>query len=88
VPLDSLTIAPFNLGLGEGIFAKIIATNEKGDSFASQPGNVATIIEAPDAPINLAEDTIQRSPTQLALTWIEGATNGGSSVTEYRVNMA
>jgi hypothetical protein len=42
---------------GEGIFAKVIATNSKGDSIASQPGNVATIIAAPDAPINLAENT-------------------------------
>jgi hypothetical protein len=57
VPLAALTASPYDLELGEGIFAKVIATNIKGDSSASNPGNVATIIEAPDAPINLAEDT-------------------------------
>lgn len=35
VPLSVLTSAPYLLSLGEGIFAKVIATNVKGDSIAS-----------------------------------------------------
>jgi hypothetical protein len=67
VPLAALTASPYELNLGEGIFAKVIATNVKGDSAASQAGNVATIIEAPDAPINLAENTLLRTPTAVGL---------------------
>jgi hypothetical protein len=51
-------------------------------------GNVATIITAPDAPVSLAENTVQRTATTLGLQWNEGASNGGSSVTEYRINYA
>jgi hypothetical protein len=35
VPLSVLTAAPYLLSLGEGIFAKVIATNVKGDSVTS-----------------------------------------------------
>jgi hypothetical protein len=34
---------------------------------------VATIIAAPDAPINLVENTALRTPTTLGLSWNEGA---------------
>jgi hypothetical protein len=67
VPLATLTQAPYSLSLGDGIFAKVVATNVKGDSVSSQAGNVATIITAPDAPINLAENTVLRTPTHLGL---------------------
>jgi hypothetical protein len=36
---------------------KVIATNVKGDSLESTAGDGAIIIAAPDAPINLAENT-------------------------------
>jgi hypothetical protein len=66
---------------------KVIATNVKGSSESLQ-GNGATIITAPDEPVGLAEDTSKRDPTTLGLTWNEGAANGGSIVTEYRINYA
>jgi hypothetical protein len=88
VPLSTLTSAPYLLITGDGVFAKVIATNVKGDSQDSQVGNVATIISAPDAPINLAENTSQRTPTNLGLVWSEGASNGGAPVTEYRIDYA
>jgi hypothetical protein len=46
---------------------KVIATNIKGDSPESPIGNGATIISAPDVPINLDEDTALKSPTTLGL---------------------
>jgi hypothetical protein len=73
---------------GNCVYAKVTATNSKGTSSASAAGNGATIIEAPNAPISLAEDTSKRDPTTLGLTWSEGASNGGASVTEYRINYA
>jgi hypothetical protein len=83
-----LTSSPYSLTLGLNVVFKLIATNVKGDSTESIEGNGATIITAPDASINLAEDTSKRDPTTLGLTWDEGAFNGGAPVTEYRINMA
>jgi hypothetical protein len=88
VPLSTLTSAPYSLSLGNDVNVKVIATNVKGDSPESLQGSGATIIEAPDAPVNLAEDTSLRSPTELGLTWNEGAANGGAAVTEYRISYA
>jgi hypothetical protein len=83
-----LTNEPYLLGLAANVNVKVIATNVKGDSPESPLGGGATIIEAPDAPINFAEDTSKRDPTTLGLTWDEGAANGGSSVIEYRISYA
>lgn len=38
------------------MFAKVIATNVKGDSPESLHGNGADIITVPDSPIDLLED--------------------------------
>jgi hypothetical protein len=83
-----LTASPYSLTQGSSIFVKITATNVKGTSTESTAGNGATIIEAPDAPVSLAEDTSKRDPTTLGLTWSEGAANGGAAVTEYRISKA
>jgi hypothetical protein len=81
-----LTAAPYSLSLGNNVVVKVIATSSKGDSQESLQGNGATIIEAPDEPNNLDEDTSKRDPTTIGLTWSEGGFNGGSTVTEYRIN--
>jgi hypothetical protein len=83
-----LTTSPYSLTQGSSIFVKVTATNAKGTSVESTAGNGATIIETPDAPVSLAEDTLKRDPTTLGLTWSAGSANGGSSVTEYRINYA
>jgi hypothetical protein len=38
--------------------------------------------------VSLAEDTSKRDPTTLGLTWSAGASNGGATVTEYRISKA
>lgn len=58
---------PYSLSLGDKIEAKLIATNVKGDSPVSEVGDGALVITTPDAPINLQEETIHRSPTTLGL---------------------
>lgn len=88
MPLSILTSAPYNLVTLDTIDAKVLATNVKGDSDQSASGNGAIIITAPDAPVNLLEDTSHRAATVLGLTWSEGAFNGGAVVTEYRINIA
>jgi hypothetical protein len=83
-----LTSAPYALSQESNVNVKVIATNIKGDSQESPQGNGATIITAPNAPINLAENTALRTPTTLGLTWNESPTNGGATVTEYRISRA
>jgi len=45
------------LDWGDSVFATVVATNSKGDSSESQPGNGAQIITKPDQPANLREST-------------------------------
>lgn len=88
IPLSTLTASPFALTAGEEVFAKIVATNVKGDSDDSLDGNGAVIITLPDAPINLAEDITQRTVSDLAVTWNSGASDGGSTIIDYRVTFS
>lgn len=65
-----------------------MATNIYGDSEYSDAGNDGVIVRIPDKPINLLEDTAQRTPTTLGLTWNDGVENGGLPILDYRVNIA
>jgi len=56
IAVANLVAAPFNLPYGSSIFAKIVATNIKGDSIESNAGNGAIIVTIPDPPINLVEN--------------------------------
>jgi len=88
VPLATLTSSPYSLSTSDSVYVKVVATNVKGSSSESTAGNGGTIIQAPDAPVSLSENTAQRSATSLGLTWSAGASNGGSTITEYRVSKA
>jgi hypothetical protein len=74
--------------LDDSIFIRVIATNVKGDSLISNEANGAKIIQVPDAPINLQEDTSFRTSSSLGLSWIAGSFDGGSEITGYRLNIA
>jgi len=67
---------------------KVVATNLYGDSTESSEGNGAVITTSPDAPVNLAENTSQRTKSTLGLTWSAGSSNGGASIIDYRISMA
>jgi hypothetical protein len=62
-----LIAAPFSLDWGASVYAKVIATNIKGDSLESDAGNGAIIITSPDSPANLAEDSSIRDYTSIGL---------------------
>jgi hypothetical protein len=51
-----LISSPFNLGQGDSVNVKIIATNNYGDSEISPAGSGAIIVLVPDAPATLADD--------------------------------
>jgi hypothetical protein len=82
------TTTPYNLEWGSSIFAKVYATNVKGDSVESIEGNGAIIIRVPDVPVNLANVPSITSGSTVGLTWEDGANNGGSEVIDYMIAIA
>ena len=56
VPLETMYVSPFNLILGDHIYAKIVAVNSYGQSLASIAGDGAAVVFKPDAPLNLANN--------------------------------
>jgi hypothetical protein len=69
VPVSSLRTTPYSLQWGDSVYAKVLATNIYGNSLVSDEGNGAIITTTPDRPLNLAEDTLQRTKSTLGLTW-------------------
>jgi hypothetical protein len=74
-------------GASTEIIAKVVATNAIGDSEPSEPGNGALLIFSvvPDAPVNLARDSVTTTTTQIGLLWQVGASDGGQPVLDYRI---
>jgi hypothetical protein len=53
IPMSQLGLEPFNMIVGDHIFAKVSAINYYGESPFSEVGNGATKKDEPDAPFNL-----------------------------------
>jgi hypothetical protein len=81
--VETLRSLPFSLPWGSSIYAKVVATNNYGDSVTSVPGNGATLMTYPDAPTTLTEVIASRSATSITFTWVDGANNNGAIVTDY-----
>lgn len=88
IPVSVLRASPFSLDWGTSVFAKISATNAKGRSSTSSAGNGAIIITYPDAPVSIVENTAVKTPTTIGIQWNEGASNGGETVDDFRINIA
>jgi hypothetical protein len=56
IHVSLLTAEPFVLDWGSRVWAKVVATNIKGDSLESDEGTGALIISYPDASVNLVEN--------------------------------
>lgn len=85
MPVSTLRNLPFEIEWATSVWATVLATNIYGSSGTSEPGNGATIVTVPDAPINVANDAEQTTATQIGITWDEGVFNGGKTVTDYRI---
>jgi hypothetical protein len=85
MPLTVLYAPPFNMVMGDHIYAKIVAFNDYGDSFESIPGDGAAVVFLPDAPYNLANNAAITDATNIGLVWTEGASDGGRPVLDYTV---
>jgi hypothetical protein len=85
MPLSVLYVAPFNMVLGDHIYAKINAINSYGDSLASVPGDGAAVVFLPDSPVNLANNAAITSATTVGLSWSNGISNGGRPILDYKI---
>jgi hypothetical protein len=83
VPLSVLTADPYNLALGQTIQAQVLARNNYGPSSVSAVGGAAVIVLVPDAPVSLANNPAITMGTSIGLTWVPGASNGGTPVIDY-----
>jgi len=65
---------------------RVIASNFYGDSEYSPSGNGAIMIIVPDAPILLMNNLDVTNRQRIGFSWIDGYSNGGSPVLDYRVS--
>ena len=56
IQISTLRSSPYLLPWGSSVFARIIATNNIGNSLPSIAGNGAVILTYPDAPYNLVNN--------------------------------
>jgi hypothetical protein len=85
VPLSVLYVAPFNMVLGDHIYAKITAYNLYGISLESVPGDGAAVVFLPEAPLNLANNAALTTDTTIGLLWFEGVSDGGRPVLDFKI---
>lgn len=67
LPVSVFKAEPYSLPWGDGVYAKVVATNAKGDSETSDEGNGCIIIYNPDPPVDVREDTQYRSVDTLGI---------------------
>lgn len=79
---------PYSHTWGSSIYAKVYATNIKGDSIESLAGNGAKILRVPDAPVSLSNVPSVTSSSTIGLTWLDGADNGGTAILDYIISFA
>jgi hypothetical protein len=64
----------------------VTAFNSYGQSALSSASNGAVILNVPDAPLSLAEQTLVTTASQVGLKWTDGISNGGSVVIDYTIS--
>jgi hypothetical protein len=88
IPVDVFKQEPYNHPWGASIYARLFATNIKGDSLVSDPGNGCVIIYSPDAPVDVREDTYFRTTDTLGILWTAPEEDGGTRILDYRIAKA
>ena len=88
IPSSSFTQEPYALAWGSSVYARVKATNVKGENVESLPGNGAVILRTPDAPVNLQNVVSITSGSKVGLTWQEGSNNGGTAVIDFQIMIA
>lgn len=52
----------------------------------SNPGNGATVVTIPSAPIDLLNNLAVTNDLVIGITWSDGVSTGGMPITEYRIS--
>jgi len=73
------------LALGDSVFAKVLAINFYGEGEQSNSGNGATCVLEPTKPINLQNNGLETSETQIGFSWEPGVSTGGRPVLDWTV---
>jgi hypothetical protein len=84
--LSILYSSPFDLILGDHIFAKVVAQNTYGSSLESVPGDGAAMVQPPDAPVDFANNPAITTATHIGLQWSRGLSDGGKDVIDHTVS--
>jgi len=74
--LSDLRSVPFYLNLGYHIFIQVQAHNAYGSSALSIEGNGGVMVDVPDAPVNLQDNTAVTSDSVIEFTWEDGLSDG------------
>ena len=88
VPMSTLMAAPFNLALGDTIFAQVVAQNAYGYSTASLPNTSGATIQTVPTLAPSPSKGSTSTDTQIQIVWptLSGSpADGGSPVTDYKV---
>lgn len=91
VPITTLRSSPFSLPWGSQIVAKVMARNVYGPSGLSveTPSDQrATILTIPDPPKSITEVLAPKTTTSIGLSWVNGDSNGGATVTSYTISIS
>jgi len=83
--MSRMTEAPWNLILGDRIYANVIAVNHYGNADASPNGGGPRIVLVPDAPVNLDNQAGVTTREVIGLTFEDGASSGGTTILDYRL---
>ena len=89
VPISTLRSSPLSLPWGANIYAKVLATNAYGDSdlsSATPADQTAIILTNPSPPKQLVEVLASKTTTSIGLSWTNGDSDGGATVTSYTIS--
>ena len=90
IPVGILQALPFNLLEQDSVFARITAFNDIGSSTASSEGNGGAVpidADPPEAPSSFSRNDAQTTKTQVAFSWSPPASDGGSEILDYSIEM-
>jgi len=69
--------------LGAAVLVQVTAYNSVGYGQTSSIGGTAVSAIVPNAPTTLKNNPSLTSTSQISITWVDGAFNGGSSIIDY-----
>ena len=79
--------SPFSFSQGTKIEAKVSASNNNGEGPQSSTNTQNTVVRVKPRKVNEISRGSSSSNTQVAISWTAPSDNGGSSITDYTVQV-